>query len=82
LNEQTVPRYSVVIEGAELVWPPVEFDDFKEAYAHAIMIAKSWEGLNGSPEIRVRGIEGYDPVWTVDELLSLEKFLHLARFRK
>ena len=70
------PRYSVVIDGDDgSVWPPVPFDDPSSAWKYACKIAKSWEGLNGSPLIRLKIIDGRDSVWTVNEILELEKFL-------
>lgn len=71
-----------MIEGAESIWPPMLFENIREAFNHAFRIAKSWEGLKGAPEIIIKGMDGYEPVWTVDELLRFEKFLNLSRSRK
>jgi hypothetical protein len=71
-----VARYFVIIEDAEPVWPPVAFDDYVSAYAHAVKVAKTWEGVHGSPIIRVKGIDGYDPSWTADELLRVERIIN------
>jgi hypothetical protein len=75
-----VSKYKVVIVGAAGVWPPVRFDDYGTARAHATKVAKSLEGVNGSPKIQIQGEGGR--VWTVDELLAVERFLSYFRNRR
>lgn len=48
-------QYLVIIEDADAVWPPVEFDDWLSAIRHAIRVAKTFEAVSGSPGIRVVG---------------------------
>jgi hypothetical protein len=66
-------------------WPPIVFDDIEAAFAHAIRVAKSWEGLSGGPGIRIKGVEGYalDDFadlcrWLIGQLLSIVEIVVIA----
>jgi hypothetical protein len=75
-----VSKYKVLIVGASSVWPPVHFDNYTMAKAHAVKVANSLAGVSGRPKIRIEGELGR--VWTVDELLYVEKFLTFNRNRQ
>jgi hypothetical protein len=76
-----VPNYKVVIVGAAAVWPPVRFNDYAEAYAHAVKVAKSLEGVNGSPKIQIKG-KGSGRILTVAELLRVERTIKIFKNRR
>jgi len=48
-------RYTVLVEDAEEVWPPVLFDDFLSAIRHAITLAKGFGTSPNSPRIGILG---------------------------
>ena len=43
-----------------------------EAFAYALKLAKSWEGVSG-PRISINGVELVPAFWPVDEVLLFEK---------
>ncbi|WP_143029633.1 hypothetical protein [Bradyrhizobium brasilense] len=64
-------QYAVIIVDADPVWPPAKFNDWRSAFRHAIKVAKSFEGIGGSPGLRIIGPDCHPGVWSVEGLLLM-----------